>query len=108
MYIYQKSKTRIDVTPYNSFFLDEELKKNQFLRELEYFCDCILKDKEPIPGGEDGRAIVEIVNATYLSSWKGIKVKLPLQKSPDLEKIFEELRASSKWRIGKDTWWGGY
>ncbi|MEM2240484.1 MAG: Gfo/Idh/MocA family oxidoreductase [Candidatus Bathyarchaeia archaeon] len=79
----------------------------QYLRELEHFCKCILKDEKPYCTGEDGRAVVEIVNAAYVSAWKGERVRLPLKEVPDLKKFFTELRSKSPWSL-EDEWSGWY
>jgi len=109
IHLWEKSNKVTDLTLSNSWSLEEEIKGNwQYLKELEHFCDCLLNDKEPAVTGADGRAVVEIINAAYLSSWQGVKVKLPLKQSPDLDKFFKELRAESKWQLGQDIWWSRY
>ncbi|MGQ9629315.1 MAG: Gfo/Idh/MocA family protein [bacterium] len=103
--IYEKSRTTTDLTLPTSWNPENEIITNwQYLNEMRHFCDCIINDKEPAVTGEDGRAVVEIVNAAYLSSWKGIKVKLPLEKSPDFEQFFRGLRSSSRWKIDDSGW----
>lgn len=52
-------------------------KRDQFAAELLYFSDCILKNKDPEPSGEEGARDVRIVNALYESSRSGETVKLP-------------------------------
>lgn len=47
-------------------------------REVRSFIDCILEDKEPEVGGEDGRATLEIALAAYKSAKTGRIIKLPL------------------------------
>ena len=108
--IYEKSVKKHDLTLYTSWNPHEELIQNwQYLNELRYFCDCILNDKEPEVGGTEGRAIVEILNAAYISAWEKRTIKLPLNRSPDFKQIFTELKKQSKWEIpDEETWWSRY
>ena len=46
-------------------------KRDQFAPELLYFSDCILKDREPEPSGEEGLQDVRIVQALYESAKSG-------------------------------------
>src|SRR5688500_12458541 len=46
-------------------------KRNQFAPELLYFSDCILNDRVPEPGGEEGMQDVKIVEALYKSAKSG-------------------------------------
>ncbi len=52
-------------------------KRDQFAPELVYFSDCILKDREPEPSGEEGLADVRIIEVLYASAKCGKSVKLP-------------------------------
>jgi predicted dehydrogenase len=52
-------------------------KRDQFAPELLYFSDCILKDREPEPSGEEGLQDVRIVQALYRSAETGRGVDLP-------------------------------
>ncbi|MEM4609539.1 MAG: hypothetical protein QW190_01440, partial [Thermoproteota archaeon] len=60
------------------------------------------KDEEPACKGEDGRAVVEIVNAAYLSAWRRERVRLPLRETPSFKEFFTRLRSESRWEIGGD------
>jgi predicted dehydrogenase len=51
-------------------------KRDQFAPELLYFSDCILKDREPEPSGEEGLQDVRIVEALYLSARSGRPVTI--------------------------------
>lgn len=51
-------------------------KRDQFAAELVYFSDCILKDKQPEPSGEEGMADVRIIEAIYKSVRSGKTVRL--------------------------------
>jgi glucose-fructose oxidoreductase len=51
-------------------------KRDQFAPELLYFSDCIAKDIEPEPSGEEGLADVRIIRALYRSAKTGKPVKV--------------------------------
>ena len=55
-------------------------KRDQFAPELLYFSDCILKNREPEPSGEEGLQDVRIVQALYRSAKTGRAVSLPAFK----------------------------
>ena len=59
-----------------------------FKREIDHFVECIIKDKQPIVTGKDGKVAIEVINAAYLSQIKGTKIKLPLGDFKIEEKIF--------------------
>ena len=46
-------------------------------RELRYFIESIIEDEEPAIPGEEGRKVIEIVQAAYISAREGREVKLP-------------------------------
>ena len=46
-------------------------------REVRYFIESIIEDKEPAIPGEEGRKTIEVVQAAYISSREGREVKLP-------------------------------
>lgn len=52
-------------------------KHDQFAAEIVYFSDCILKDREPEPSGEEGLQDVRIVQALYQSAKSGRPVAIP-------------------------------
>src|SRR5262245_31450234 len=52
-------------------------KRDQFASELLYFSDCILKNREPEPSGEEGLQDVRIVQALYESAEAGKAVQIP-------------------------------
>jgi predicted dehydrogenase len=52
-------------------------KRDQFAPELLYFSDCILKDRQPEPSGQEGLQDVRIVQALYESAETGKAVQLP-------------------------------
>ncbi len=47
-------------------------------RELRYFIEAITDNKEPAIPGMEGRKVIEIVQAAYISDKEGREVKLPL------------------------------
>ncbi len=58
-------------------------KRDQFAAELMYFSDCIRKDREPEPSGEEGARDVRIVDALYESSRRNEPVSLrPFASEP--------------------------
>jgi predicted dehydrogenase len=52
-------------------------KRDQFAAEISYFSDCILRDKEPEPSGEEGLADVRVIEAIYESARTGKLIELP-------------------------------
>jgi glucose-fructose oxidoreductase len=62
-------------------------RRDQFAPELLYFSDCIQKNVDPEPSGEEGLADVRIVRALYRSAETGKPVKLKaitIKKRPTL------------------------
>lgn len=66
-------------------------KRDQFAPELEYFTDCIQRDRQPEPSGLEGLADVRIIEALLESAERGRAVGVtPVRKPyPDLR---QELR----------------
>jgi predicted dehydrogenase len=52
-------------------------KRDQFAPELLYFSDCIAKNRQPEPSGEEGLQDVRIVQALYESAETGKAVQIP-------------------------------
>jgi glucose-fructose oxidoreductase len=52
-------------------------KRDQFAPQLLYFSDCIQKNRDPEPSGEEGLQDVRIVEALYKSAKTGRAVTLP-------------------------------
>jgi predicted dehydrogenase len=52
-------------------------KRDQFAPELLHFSDCILKNRDPEPSGEEGLQDVRIVQALYESAETGKVVQVP-------------------------------
>ncbi|MBP5177588.1 MAG: Gfo/Idh/MocA family oxidoreductase [Clostridia bacterium] len=57
---------------------------------LENFADAVLKGEAPIAPGYDGSKTLELVNAAYLSAWKGKRVELPTDKQEYALKLGEK------------------
>jgi len=51
-------------------------KRDQFAPELLYFSDCVLQNREPEPGGDEGLADVRVIRALYRSAESGRPVEL--------------------------------
>ncbi len=92
MTLYEHGRASHDLTLYNRPNLDEEQRaSNRYLKELEHFCECVQRQAMPLTPGEEGRAAIEAINAVYLSSWRGEKIRLPLREEPDLETPFRSM-----------------
>jgi len=65
-YLTVKGKTKQRVFP----------KRDQFVPELAYSSECILRNREPEPSGEEGLADVRIIRALRALSESGSPVKL--------------------------------
>jgi predicted dehydrogenase len=55
---------------------------DQFGPELTYFSDCVLKNRDPEPSGEEGLQDVRIIQALYESAEVGKAVQLPPYAPP--------------------------
>jgi predicted dehydrogenase len=51
-------------------------KRDQFAAELLYFSDCVLRDREPEPSGQEGLADVRVIRALLRSARAGRPVRL--------------------------------
>ena len=82
-----------DISPKPGTPLDEQLKRdNRYSGELQYFLDCIMKNKPPAYcSGQDGLAAIEVVNAAYLSARRNQAITLPLKGQYDLDEVFRFL-----------------
>lgn len=59
----------------------EFAKSDQFAPELLYFSDCVLKNRQPEPSGEEGLADVRVIRSLYRSLETGKSVRIePLHK----------------------------
>jgi predicted dehydrogenase len=55
----------------------EEAWEYGFPQEMAHFAQCIERQEQPLLSGEDGRAVLEIICAAYLSAHTGERVSLP-------------------------------
>jgi predicted dehydrogenase len=62
----------------------EEAFNQGYPHELRHFIDCVRGDTPPAVTGEDGRAVLEMLNAAYYSARIGRKVALPFR--PDVSR----------------------
>jgi myo-inositol 2-dehydrogenase/D-chiro-inositol 1-dehydrogenase len=57
----------------------EEAFNQGYPQELKHFIACLRDDATPLTTGEDGRAVLEMLNAAYHSARLGRKVSLPFR-----------------------------
>jgi myo-inositol 2-dehydrogenase/D-chiro-inositol 1-dehydrogenase len=57
----------------------EEAFNQGYPQELRHFIACVRDDTPPLTTGEDGRAVLEMLNAAYYSARTGVKVPLPFR-----------------------------
>lgn len=62
-----------------TFPIYEESWNYGFPQEMAHFVDCVRHDRPPAVGGQDGRAVLEVVFAAYESARTGRKVALPFR-----------------------------
>lgn len=66
--------------------------RDQFGAEISYFSDCILKNREPEPSGDEGRIDVRIIEALYESAKKRSPVRLPKLTRRTRPKMSQEIK----------------
>ena len=54
----------------------KRVEKNQFMREIDHFCACILTNTTPLTPGEEGEQDHKIMEAIYMSAATNLPVKL--------------------------------
>lgn len=59
----------------------EEAFNQGYPQELQHFIACVRNDTTPITTGEDGRAVLEMLNAAYYSAGTGQKIQLPFRRT---------------------------
>ena len=67
------------------FFLSVNAMEYYMKLQNEDFCDAILKDRNPMVSGEEGRVTVELFTAIYRSSRDNKPVRFPLRPENDRE-----------------------
>lgn len=92
---------RRDLTPHLGLDVDAELRRaNQYLQELEHFCECVKTGKTPLISGRVGREGVEIIDATYLSHFRKAWVELPVTDTGELPAMFEQYQKEQRAKRG--------
>ncbi len=67
-------------------------KRDQFAPELLYFSDCVLQNRAPEPGGDEGLADVRIIRALYRSAESGQPVRLAPFAKRERPSLEQEIR----------------
>ena len=67
-------------------------RRDQFAPELLYFSDCILLNREPEPGAEEGLADVRVIRALYRSAETGRPVELEPFERRERPSLEQEIR----------------
>ncbi len=62
-----------------SFTIYEELWNYGFPQEMAHFVDCVKNNRQPLVTGEDGKAVLEIIQAAYASAGEGKKIMFPFK-----------------------------
>jgi len=87
---------------WNGWNQDDTIRQSYaFYNQTRAFCECILNDSEPLVTGEDSMHTMQAVLAAYVSSWRGIKVKLPFTEEVDLRQLFREVKARDRATLGE-------
>ncbi len=60
-----------------SFTIYEEAWNYGFPQEMAHFVACARDNRPPLVGGDDGRAVLELIMAAYASAGQGRKISLP-------------------------------
>lgn len=68
-----------------TFTIFEEAFNQGYPQELSHFIHCVRANEKPVITGEDGRAVLEMIYAAYLSAKTGARVSLPLQNPPKVK-----------------------
>ena len=67
-------------------------KRDQFAPELLYFSDCILQNRAPEPGADEGLADVRVIRALYRSAESGQPVRLAPFAKRERPSLEQEIR----------------
>jgi glucose-fructose oxidoreductase len=67
-------------------------RRDQFAPELLYFSDCVLQNREPEPGADEGLADVRVIRALYRSAETGRPVELPPYEKRERPSLEQEIR----------------
>jgi glucose-fructose oxidoreductase len=66
--------------------------RDQFAPELLYFSDCVLQNRAPEPGADEGLADVRVIRALYRSAQTGQAVALPPYEKRERPSLEQEIR----------------
>jgi predicted dehydrogenase len=69
--------------------------RDQFAPELIYFSDCILKNREPEPSGDEGLNDVRVIEAIFESARKGAAIPLPPRTKRNRPTTRQEIRRAA-------------
>jgi predicted dehydrogenase/SAM-dependent methyltransferase len=70
---------------------------NSYQTELDYFLSCVKEEQQPlINTKENGKQVIQVIEAAFLSYEKKLPVKLPLHQEHPLS------------QINSNTWWNEY
>jgi predicted dehydrogenase len=67
-------------------------KRDQFAPELLYFSDCIVQNRDPEPGADEGLADVRVIRALYRSAASGQPVRLAPFAKRERPSLEQEIR----------------
>ncbi len=67
-------------------------KRDQFAPELLYFSDCVLKNQDPEPSGDEGLADVRVIRALYRAAESGRPVELTPYEKRERQSLEQEIR----------------
>ena len=59
----------------------EPMRLEAFFTQTQDFVDCLREGRPPAVTGEDGRAAIEMIEATHFSNLTGAAVELPMPRS---------------------------
>jgi glucose-fructose oxidoreductase len=67
-------------------------KRDQFAAEISYFSECILKNREPEPSGQEGLADIRVIEGIYKAAKSGRVVKLSAFDKTKRPSLRQEIR----------------
>jgi len=67
-------------------------KRDQFAAEISYFSECILKNREPEPSGQEGLADIRVIEGIYKAVKSMSVVKLPAFEKKRRPTMRQEIR----------------
>ena len=70
--MFGETADEISLTPNE---IDTDFAKT-FSREVQHFVDCIIGNKTPMVSGEEGKRIIQVIQACYESAKKGTVVHI--------------------------------